>query len=587
MFLEGEVNWALVFGVVAAICVVAAIVGLFAAARWALAYRNATAQLEHALMSHEGSARRLREVLDAIPVALVETDLGGKFIFANRAAHQLLGRRDAELLGLRFHSATWGITYPDGRTVPPDLLPSARALRGQTVKGFQHIMANPSSRRKMLVSVTAMPIVGPVGEVIGSTAAIVETDSLIQPEPAPAPEPVAAPVDPGLTRRVFDAASSALVVLDADGRVREANRTALERHGLDAEAVEGLDFADLFLALDERTEGRMALNAARAAEPGATAPIVAASGLTWRILPLPGEDGALLLAGERTPQPEAPAEAPAEAAPENPTEALRAELEQARARLTALEDRAAEDRAELTAARRLENVGRLTGGVAHDFSALLGVMTSALDMLLKQADQPDRVRRLGGAALNAGRRGEALTRRLAAFSQGEDAVMNRLDLSVLLKSMEPTLRQMAGEDVDLMIEAPDRPMAAVIDPAAFDGAVRALLDNAVQALEGRGSVAVRLDETPEGQWRLSVRDNGPGMDSDVLARASEPFFTTRDGATGLGLSQAYAFARQSGGRLAMDSAPGEGTEAALILPPAPETAAETAPAAPEAEPAGS
>lgn len=585
MFLEGEVNWALVFGVAAAICAVVAITGLYAAARWALAYRNATARLDHALMSHEGSARRLREVLDAIPVALVETDLGGKFIFANRAAHQLLGRRDAELLGLRFHSATWGITYPDGRPVPPDLLPSARALRGQTVKGFQHIMANPSSRRKMLVSVTAMPILGPVGEVIGSTAAIVETDSLIQPEPAPAPEPIVVPVDPGLTRRVFDAASSALVVLDADGRVCEANRTALERHGLDAGAVEGLDFADLFLALDERTEGRMALNAARAAEPGAAEPIVAASGLTWRILPLPGEDGALLLAGERPPKPlpETPAEAPGE----DPAEALRAELEEARLRLTALEDRAAGDRAELTAARRLEAVGRLTGGVAHDFSALLGVMTSALDMLLKQADQPDRVRRLGGAALNAGRRGEALTRRLAAFSQGEDAVINRLDLSVLLRGMEPTLRQMAGEDVDLMIEAPDRPMEALIDPAAFDGAVRALLDNAVQALEGRGSVAIRLDETPDGQWSLSVRDDGPGMDSDVLARASEPFFTTRDGATGLGLSQAYAFARQSGGRLAMDSAPGEGTEATLILPPARETPAEPASAAPETEPAAS
>ena len=588
MFLEGEVNWALVFGVAAAICAVVAIAGLYAAARWGLAYRNATARLEHALTGHEGSDRRLREVLDAIPVALVETDLGGKFIFANRAAHQLLGRRDAELLGLRFHSATWGITYPDGRPEPPDLLPSARALRGQTVKGFQHILANPSSRRKMLVSVTAMPIVGPVGEVIGSTAAIVETESLITPEPAPTPEPVAVPADDGLTRRVFDAASSALVVLDAHGRVREANRTALERHGLAAEAIEGLDFADLFLSLEERTEGRMALNAARGAEPGVAEPIAAASGLTWRILPLPGEDGALLLAGERTPEPppETPAEAPVEIATDDAANVLRAELEQARARLTALEDRAAEDRAELSAARRLENVGRLTGGVAHDFSALLGVMTSALDMLLKQADQPDRVRRLGGAALNAGRRGEALTRRLAAFSQGEDAVMNRLDLSVLLRSMEPTLRQMAGEDVDLMIEAPDRLMESVIDPAAFDGAVRALLDNALQALEGRGSVAVRLDETPEGQWRLSVRDDGPGMDSDVLARASEPFFTTRDGATGLGLSQAYAFARQSGGRLSVDSAPGEGTEAALILPPAPETAADE-PALPEAEPAES
>ncbi|MFN3537823.1 MAG: ATP-binding protein, partial [Brevundimonas sp.] len=535
------------------------------------------------------AARRLREVLDAIPVALVETDLSGKFIFANRAAHQLLGRRDAELLGLRFHSATWGITYPDGRTVPPDLLPSARALRGQTVKGFQHIMANPSSRRKMLVSVTAMPILGPMGEVIGSTAAIVETESLIQPEPAPAPEPVAAPVDPGLTRRVFDAASSALVVLDADGRVREANLAALERHGLDAHAVEGLDFADLFLALDERTEGRMALKAARAADPGAAEPIFAASGLTWRVLPLPGDDGALLLAGERTPEPTlvTQAEDLVEAEADDPAGVLHAELELARARLTALEHRAAGDREELTAARRLETVGRLTGGLAHDFSALLGVMISALDMLLKQADQPDRVRRLGGAALNAGRRGEALTRRLAAFSQGEDAVINRLDLTVLLKAMEPSLRQMAGEAVDLLIEAPDRPMEALIDPAAFEGAVRALLDNAMQALDRRGSVAIRLDKTPDGEWALSVRDNGPGMDSDVLARASEPFFTTRDGAAGLGLSQAYAFARLSGGRLSLDSAPGEGTEAALILPPAPETPAEPASATPEAETAES
>lgn len=574
MFLEGEVNWALVFGIVAAIAGALAIVGLISAARWGLAYRNATSQLEHALMGHEGSDRRLREVLDAIPVALVETDLTGKFIFANRAAHQLLGRRDAELLGLRFHSATWGITYPDGRPVPPDLLPSARALRGQTVRGFQHVMANPSTRRKMLVSVTAMPITGPAGEVIGSTAAIVETDSLIQPDPVPAPAPAAAPADDGLTRRVFDAASSALVVLDARGHVVEANRAALEGRGLDAGAVGGLDFADLFLALDERAQGRMALNAARSAEPGAAEPIITASGVNWRILPLPGDDGALLLAGERKPETTA-----VEVEMEDPAAALSAELDQARARLAALEERRSDERAELEAARRLESVGRLTGGVAHDFSALLAVMTSALDMLIRQADQPDRVRRLGAAALNAGRRGETLTRRLAAFSQGEDAVMNRLDLGVLLRAMEPALHDAAGPDIDLMIEAPERPMEAVIDPAAFDGAVRALVDNAVQALQGRGSIAVRLDLTPENDLRLSVRDNGPGMDTDVLARASEPFFTTRPGATGLGLSQAYAFARQAGGRLALDSAPGEGTEAALILPAAPLAAVETVPIA--------
>ena len=82
------------------------------------------------------------------------------------------GRRDAELIGLRFHSATWGITFPDGRPVPPDLLPSARALRGQTVKGFQHLLANPATRRKMTVAVTAMPIETANAPVDTSKAAI-------------------------------------------------------------------------------------------------------------------------------------------------------------------------------------------------------------------------------------------------------------------------------------------------------------------------------------------------------------------------------------------------------------------------------
>ena len=110
MFLEGEVNWVLVLGVALGVALILAVMGLLAAARWASASRNATARHDALLMSREGSDRRLREVLDAIPVALVETDLGGKFIFANHAAHQLLGRKDAELLGLRFHSATWGST---------------------------------------------------------------------------------------------------------------------------------------------------------------------------------------------------------------------------------------------------------------------------------------------------------------------------------------------------------------------------------------------------------------------------------------------------------------------------------------------
>ncbi len=594
MFLEGQVNWVWVLGGLAAVGWVVGLIGLWLAATNRSRHVNASDQLDLVQRVAEDSQKRLFETLNAIPVALVETDRQGKFVFANRAAHQLLGRRDAELIGLRFHSATWGITFPDGRPIPPDLLPSARALRGQTVKGFQHLLANPASRRKMLVSVTAMPIENDLGQITGSTAALVETEGLITPEVVAPEAPVA---DDGLTRRVFDAAASALVVVGSDGRVREANRTALLVLGRDT--AEG-DFADLFLDEDERVEGRQALRAGLAAPAGEAEPVVsrrgAAEGIRWSMLPLTDADGqvdALLLAGERAEPASAAVEvaeqAEASPAPDAVTdETLREEAEAARAaaaealaaaaaaRREAEEARAAADQvraeaeAELQGGRRMESVGRLTGGLAHDFNAVLGVMTGALDMMLRQADDPARVRRIGQAALAAGQKGELLTRRLTAFSQGDDEpVLRVMDAGVLLRGMESRLRELAGPGIDLMIEGPAGAAPARFDPVAFEGAVKALTRNAVEAVDGQGSVAVRLETLMEGGLRLSVRDSGPGMDRDLAARAVEPFFTTREGAAGLGLSQAYAFARQSGGVLSIDSAPDRGAEVSITLPAAP------------------
>ena len=592
MFLEGQVNWMWVLGAVAAVGWLVGLVALWFAFRNGTRHVSTSDQLDLVQRVADDSQKRLFETLNAIPVALVETDLQGKFVFANRAAHQLLGRKDAELIGLRFHSATWGITFPDGRPVPPDLLPSARALRGQTVRGFQHLLANPASRRKMLVSVTAMPIENELGQVTGSTAAIVETEGLQTPEQF-MPEPVAAASDE-LTRRVFDAASSALVVVAADGRVREANRTALLVLG--RPEAEG-DFADLFLAEDERVEGRQALRAALSAAAGEAEPFLshrgAEEGIRWSMLPLTDADGrvdALLLAGERAePTPTAePVIIETPTAPEavsDETLALREAAESARqqaeeaiaAAAAAREEaqvayaaarKAGEDaEAELAGGRRMENVGRLTGGLAHDFNALLGVMTGALDMMLRQADDPARVRRIGQAALAAGQRGELLTRRLTAFSQGDDEpVLRVLDAGVLLRGMETRLRALGGPNIDLMIEGPSEAAPVRLDPVAFEGAVQSLTRNAVEAVDGRGSVAVRLETMLEGGVRLSVRDSGPGMDRDLAARAVEPFFTTREGAAGLGLSQAYAFARQCGGVLSIDGAPGGGAEVSITLP---------------------
>ncbi len=598
MFMEGEVNWVLVLGIVAAVTTVTAVLALIFAVSNRTRHVSTSGELDEVSKAREAAETRLFETLNAIPVALVQTDMAGKFVFANRAAHQLMGRRDAELLGLRFHSATWGITYPDGRPVPPDLLPSARALRGQTVKGFQHILANPATRRKMLVSVTAMPIEDSLGRITGSTAAIVETEGLTTPEPA-TPEPVAAPPADDLTRRVFEAASSALVVVSAHGVVREANPAALLAFGRTSEVI-GADFADHFLGEDERVEGRQTLRAAMNAEPGQADPILSGvggdHGVAWRILPLnaPGEPiEALLLAGDfrQAPAPEAPAPvaapAPVDAgAIEGPAgrqaglEAELADLKVARERDRAETERAVQAaRAEALAqveagdeaTRRLEDVGRLTGGVAQDFNALLAVMTSALDMMLKTADDPARIKRLGQAALAAGQRGEALTRRLSAFSQGEATQARVMDAGVLLRAMETRLRALAGPGVDLMIEGPSDAAPVRVDPVAFEGAVQALVRNAVEALDGAGSVAVRLETLAKGGARLTVRDTGPGLDAATAARALEPFFTTREGAAGLGLAQVHAFARQSGGELTLTGAEGEGAEATLVLPPAVES----------------
>jgi PAS domain S-box-containing protein len=638
MLLEGEVNWTVVFAVLAVAGHVVALIAIWFALRNRIRHASASGELNQVQKTAAETDKRLFETLNAIPVAIVQTDTQGKFTFANKAAHQLMGRRDAELLGLRFHSATWGITFPDGRPIPPDMLPSARALRGQTVRGFQHILANPSSRRKMLVSVTAMPIENEYGQIIGSTAAVVETEGLTTPEAPPAPEPAFADPDTDLTRRVFESATSGLVVVSTHGVVREANRTALDRLGR-ADGVVGADFADQFLGEDQRVEARQTLRAALQAQPGDADTIFAhaadGSILAWRILPLTNASGvvdALLLAGdEHHPEPEVVAEpepepvieeapeletqsafapepvqvetpafdvfdAPAFDGPapgpdaieeDMPTvlepvfdpaeletlrrerdaalrqaEAARAEAETAMAEADRIEARA---RAEEDNVRRLEGIGRVTSGMAQDFNALLGVMTSALDMMLKQAEDPARVRRLGQAALAAGQRGEAMTARLSALSVDDENSPRTLDAGVLLRAMESRLRALAGPGVDLMIEGPSAPAIVRLDPVAFEGAVRALVANAVEAVGGSGSVAVRL-ETTEAGARLSVRDTGPGMDRDVIARAQEPFFTTKTGAAGLGLAQARAFARRSGGTLTIDSTPGEGAEVAVTLP---------------------
>jgi PAS domain S-box-containing protein len=254
--------------------------------------------------------------------------------------------------------------------------------------------------------------------------------------------------------------------------------------------------------------------------------------------------------------------------------------------------------AALRRAQKLEAVGQLTGGVAHDFNNLLTVVIGALDLMQRHPTDAARRDRMIEAALGAARRGERLTQQLLAFSRRQALHPEPVRVDELLAEAEPLLRRAVGEAVSLVV-APNAPGAVVnVDPAQFEAAIMNLVVNARDATPAGGMIRVetlpvrleagQVEELEAGDYLcVGVHDTGAGMDAATAARVFEPFFTTKapGRGTGLGLSQVYGFARQSGGAAAIDSAPGKGASVHFYLPLSAkaDVPAEPCAAAPEAE----
>jgi PAS domain S-box-containing protein len=253
-----------------------------------------------------------------------------------------------------------------------------------------------------------------------------------------------------------------------------------------------------------------------------------------------------------------------------------------------------EAEAALRHAQRMEAVGQLTGGVAHDFNNLLTVIIGALDLMQRNPGDEVRRGRMVEAALGAARRGERLTQQLLAFSRRQALRPEPIEIDAAVREAEPLLRRAVGEAVSLNFTLSGAAAVAMIDSSQFHAALMNLVVNARDAVSQGGMIRVETavcdlaegeaPETPPGAYvRLSVHDTGVGMDAETLSRVFEPFFTTKEvgKGTGLGLSQVYGFARQSGGGVAIESAPGQGASVRLYLPRssalAPELAADEAP----------
>ncbi len=256
-----------------------------------------------------------------------------------------------------------------------------------------------------------------------------------------------------------------------------------------------------------------------------------------------------------------------------------AELQAAnRALRLQIEDR---ERAEaaLVRAQKMEAVGQLTGGVAHDFNNLLTAIIGSLEMMQREAANP-RVIRLADSALRAASRGAELTQQLLSFARRQVLKPVAADVAALLGEMELLLRHAGGGAVEVVIEASAGLWPCEIDPAQFQSAILNLVVNARDAMPEGGAVTIAvqnvepaalppgIDVAAGAYVAVAVRDTGHGMTPEVLAHAFEPFYTTKDvgKGSGLGLSMVYGFAKQSGGGISLESAPGIGTCVTLYLP---------------------
>ena len=242
-----------------------------------------------------------------------------------------------------------------------------------------------------------------------------------------------------------------------------------------------------------------------------------------------------------------------------------------------LEQIGARERAEaaLLRAGTMEALGRMTGSVAHDFNNILTALFGSLEQLEQRLgpDMPPRLRRPLDHAREAARRGERMMEGLLAFARKRPLSPRRIEVNQAIRQAHEMARLAAGSaaplTLDLARDVPD----ILADRDQFERALINLVTNARDALEGRQDARITIstasDET--GGARVSVADNGPGMPPDVLARAFEPLFSTKEDGrgTGLGLAQVYGFAQASGGAADILTAPGQGVSVVLTLPPAP------------------
>jgi PAS domain S-box-containing protein len=236
---------------------------------------------------------------------------------------------------------------------------------------------------------------------------------------------------------------------------------------------------------------------------------------------------------------------------------------------------------QLRQSQKMEAVGQLTGGIAHEFNNLLMVIVGNQEMTMKHLAD-DKVSKFSNTAMSAAMRGADLTRQLLAFSRNQDLAIERVDLNLLTKSMHELLQRTLGETIRVETRLSNDLWPATADAGQIESVLLNLSLNARDAMPNGGQITIntsnspltgelvseRPNVSPRDYVMLALSDNGDGMSPDILARVFDPFFTTKEvgKGTGLGLSMVHGFIEQSGGYVDIESQLGKGTVVKIYLP---------------------
>ena len=236
-----------------------------------------------------------------------------------------------------------------------------------------------------------------------------------------------------------------------------------------------------------------------------------------------------------------------------------------------------ESREQLFRSQKMEALGQLTGGLAHDFNNLLTAILGACELALRNADKPEKLRRMLDGIRNSAQRGAGLTKQLLAFARAQQLEIKQIDLKAFFADVTTLLRPSLRSNIEVFTELSDQLWPVDADAGALELAVLNLAFNARDAMKNGGKLKISaanvvLNGQPEGlrgeHVALKVTDTGSGMSPDVMERVFEPFFTTKGfgEGTGLGLSQVFGFAKQIGGVVTVESTLDQGSTFTLYLP---------------------